>query len=347
MRPESRRAAVHNGALFVVLSAMLSFANLWSRVAIMLVMLSASAGVHAADYPYPLERLSFDSQRQSLHMAYMDVPEQGEARGTFVLLHGKNFNGAYWGRTIDFLSRQGFRVVVPDQIGFGESSLPKHYQFSFAQLAANTKGLLDALELSSVRVLGHSMGGMLATRFALQYPESVEQLILLNPIGLEDWRAMGVPHVAVEQIYAAERGKDFESIQAYQQASYYDGVWKDAYTPWARMLADAYKGRDGKRFAWNMTLTADMILSQPVVYQFDQLRVPVVLMVGLRARTAIGRNLVDDSLAQRMGDYPTLTRRVAGQIPEVDVITFDGIGHLPHIEAPKRFLAALGGVIKP
>ena len=70
-------------------------------------------------------------------------------------------------------------------------------------------------------------------------------------------------------------------------------------------------------------------------------------MVGLRDRTAIGRNLVDDSLAQRMGDYPTLTRRVAGQIPEVDVITFDGIGHLPHIEAPKRFLAALGGVIKP
>ncbi len=329
-----------------MLSPMLSFSSLRSRVAILMVMLFASVAVHAVDYPYPIERFSFDSQRQSLHMAYMDVPAQGDARGTYVLLHGKNFNGAYWASTIEFLAAQGFRVVVPDQIGFGASSLPAHYQFTFAQLAANTKGLLDELEVSSVRVLGHSMGGMLATRFALQYPNLVEQLILLNPIGLEDWRAMGVPHVAVEGIYAAERKKDFEAIQAYQKASYYDGVWKDEYTPWAQMLADAYQGRRGKRFAWNMALTADMILSQPVVYQFNQLRVPTVLMVGLRDRTAIGSNLVEPSLAQKMGDYPALTRSVAAQIPQVEVMTFDGIGHLPHIEAPKRFLSALERALK-
>ncbi|MGJ8668785.1 MAG: alpha/beta fold hydrolase [Oceanococcus sp.] len=193
----------------------------------------------------------------------VDVPAQGQSRGTCVLLHGKNFSGAYWADTIDFLARQGFRVVAPDQIGFGTSTLPAHYQFSFAQLAANAKGLLDELEVASVRVLGHSMGGMLATRFALQYPDLVEQLILLNPIGLEDWRAMGVPHVPVEAIYQAERGKDFDAIKAYQQASYYDGVWKDDYTPWARLLADAYQGRPGKRFAWNMALTEDMILAHP------------------------------------------------------------------------------------
>lgn len=46
--------------------------------------------------------------------------------------------------------------------------------------------LLNELDVSSARVMGHSMGGMLATRFALQYPDFVEQLVLLNPIGLED-----------------------------------------------------------------------------------------------------------------------------------------------------------------
>lgn len=310
-------------------------------------LLLLAPALRADAYPYPLKSFEFESQRQTLSMAYMDVPAQGQARGVFVLLHGKNFNGAYWGDTMALLAQHGFRVIVPDQIGFGASSMPRRYQYSFAQLAANTRALLDSLGLKGTCVLGHSMGGMLATRYALQYPDAVEQLVLLNPIGLEDWRAMGVPYVAPEKIYQAERKKSYASIQAYQQASYYDGKWKDSYTPWARMLAEAYSGERGDAFAWSMALTADMILSQPVVYQFDQLRVPTVLIVGLRDRTAIGRPLVSDELAARMGDYPALTRKLAARIPQLDVITFDGVGHLPHIEAPQRFFGALRSVLEP
>ena len=310
----------------------------------LLFPLSVLAG-DAPEYPHPVERFSFDSQRQSLEMAYMEVRPEGEARGTFVLLHGKNFNGAYWHQTIDFLRKRGYRVIVPDQVGFGRSSLPAHYQYTFDQLAANTRGLLDHLDVDSATIMGHSMGGMLATQFALQYPDFTEQLILLNPIGLEDWRALGVPFVPAERIHQAELDKNFESIRAYQRASYYDGEWKEAYTPWARMLADMYAGDRGERFAWNMALTADMVLSQPVVHEFDRLRVPTVLMIGLRDRTAIGRNLVDDELAARMGDYPALGKRAAQRIPDARLIEFDNVGHLPHIEAPARYLEALGEVI--
>lgn len=305
---------------------------------------AAHAG-DAPDYPYPVERFAFDSQRQSLEMAYMDVQPEAEPRGTFVLLHGKNFNGAYWHQTIDFLVDSGYRVIVPDQIGFGRSSLPERYQYSFDQLAANTRVLLDQLDVERARVMGHSMGGMLATRFALRYPDFTEVLLLLNPIGLEDWRAMGVPFVPIDQIYRAERAKDFDAIKAYQKASYYDGQWHDVYTPWARMLAAQYEGEDGERFAWNMALTADMILSQPVIYELEQLEVPTVLMIGQRDRTAIGRDLVDNKLAEAMGDYPSLGRRAAARIPEARHIAFDGIGHLPHIEAPQRYLQALESVL--
>ncbi|RFF26883.1 MULTISPECIES: alpha/beta fold hydrolase [unclassified Wenzhouxiangella] len=315
------------------------------RIATATVLLFVIGLSHAGDYPHPVQSFDFDSQRQELSMAYMDVMPDVEPRGTFVLLHGKNFNGAYWHQTIDFLTERGFRVVVPDQIGFGRSSMPAHYQFTFDQLAANTRALLAHLDVSAAHVIGHSMGGMLATRFALQYPEFADQLVLLNPIGLEDWRAMGVPYVPIERIYRAELQKDFESIRAYQRASYYDGDWKERYEPWARMLAEAYEGDEGERFAWNMALTADMVLSQPVVYQFDQLAVPTVLMIGLRDRTAIGRNLVDEALAEKMGDYPALTEKVAGMIPDVEVVRFEGIGHLPHIEAPEAYLEALGDVI--
>ena len=113
---------------------------------------------------------------------------EGKPNGSAVVLfHGKNFPGAYWQDTIRFLSQNGFRVVVPDQIGFGKSSKPDiHY--SFHLLAAITKQLLDRLDLKQVAVSGHSMGGMLATRFALMYPETVTHLILEDPIGLEDYR---------------------------------------------------------------------------------------------------------------------------------------------------------------
>lgn len=316
-----------------------------------IISLLLALGINAAqagaspEYPHPIQYFDFDSQKQSLEMAYMDAQPETEPRGTFVLLHGKNFNGAYWHQTIDFLVDAGYRVVVPDQIGFGRSSLPAHYQYSFDQLAANTRLLLNRLGVDQAHVMGHSMGGMLGIRFALRYPAFTKQLLLLNPIGLEDWRAMGVPFVPIEQIYRTERAKDFDTIKAYQKASYYDGQWRTAYAPWAQMLAAQYEATDGDRFAWNMALTADMVLSQPVVYELDQLQVPTVLMIGQRDRTAIGRNLVSEALAGKMGDYPVLGRRAAARIPQAKHISFKGIGHLPHIEAPKRYLDALGGVI--
>ena len=310
----------------------------------LLVLLLCPVALQAAeplDYPYPLARFTFDSQRQELAMAYMDVSSEGDKRGVFVLMHGKNFNGAYWEQTIDFLHKQGYRVIVPDQVGFGRSSMPRNYQFTFDQLAANNRALLKHLGVDRITLMGHSMGGMLATQFALQYPEVVEHLLLLNPIGLEDWRGMGVPYVPIERIYRSELEKDYEHIKSYQRSSYYDGDWQERYEPWARMLADHYASDHGQRFAWNMALTADMVLSQPVVYEFDQLAMPTTLLIGLRDRTAIGRDLVDEDLAKRMGDYTELGKRTVERIPDSTLVEFDGVGHLPHIEVPDRYLDAL------
>ena len=262
-----------------------------------------------------------------------------------MLLHGKNFTGAYWQQTIDYLVEQGYRVVVPDQVGFGLSSLPRYYQFSFAQLAANSKALLEHLKIEAVTVMGHSMGGMLATRFALQYPDNTLQLLLLNPIGLEDWRAMGVPYVSIDTLYNNERKKSFGDIKTYQQDNYYAGRWNNEYARWAQLLASSYQSKQGDRFAWNMALTADMVLTQPVIYEFDQLSVPTTLFIGTRDRTAIGRNLVNKQTADKMGDYTQLGKAVAALIPDATLVEFDDIGHMPHIEAPERFFEALDGAL--
>ena len=121
-----------------------------------------------------------------------------------VLLHGKNFCAGTWEATIKALSEAGYRVVAPDQIGFCKSSKPERYQYSFQQLAANTRALLLHLGIERSAVIGHSTGGMLAARYALLYPQHVDQLVLVNPIGLEDWKALGVPWRSIDEWYERE-----------------------------------------------------------------------------------------------------------------------------------------------
>ncbi len=136
------------------------------------------------DYPYPIQNFAFESQGKPLEMGFMDVPPSAKANGrSIVLMHGKNFCAATWEGSINALSAAGYRVIAPDQIGFCTSSKPDNYQYSFQQLATNTHDLLRKLGIQKATLLGHSTGGMLATRYALQYPEQVEQLALVNPIG--------------------------------------------------------------------------------------------------------------------------------------------------------------------
>jgi pimeloyl-ACP methyl ester carboxylesterase len=164
------------------------------------------AELQGFDYPWPVKWFKFHSQRQDLQMAYMDVPPDPQtANGrTAVLLHGKNYRSATWGPNIRALTKAGYRVIAMDQIGFCKSSKPDNYQFTFQQLAQNTHDLLASLGIQHATIIGHSTGGMLAIRYGLQYPEQTEQLVLVDPIGLEDWRAKGVPPVSVDQWYDRE-----------------------------------------------------------------------------------------------------------------------------------------------
>jgi pimeloyl-ACP methyl ester carboxylesterase len=122
------------------------------------------------------------SDLQSLTMAHMDVPPSSAANGsTVVLMHGKAFGGYYFLNVIEALTAAGYRVVAPDQIGWGKSSKPDiHY--SFQLFASNTAILLDHLGVGQVSVLGYSTGGTTATRFTLMNPDRVTHLILEDPL---------------------------------------------------------------------------------------------------------------------------------------------------------------------
>ena len=293
------------------------------------------------DYPYPVKTFAFDSQAQPLEMAYLDVAPTMPNGRAVVLLHGKNFCAATWESAIAALAGAGYRVVVPDQVGFCKSSKPPRYQYSFGQLAANTHDLLARLGIPRAVIVGHSMGGMLAARYALQYPEATERLVLVNPIGLEDWKAEGVPWRSIDAWNAREMKTSFDSIRDYQRTVYYSGDWKPAYERWVRMLGGMYAGDGREAVAWSQALTSDMVFNQPVVYEFPRIAVPTTLFIGQKDRTAIGKDLAPPEVAKRLGDYPALGRRAAAAIPGATLVEFADLGHSPQVEDPARFNAEL------
>ncbi|WP_211473099.1 alpha/beta fold hydrolase [Collimonas humicola] len=295
-------------------------------------------------YPHEIKHFAFESQGEHLQMAYMDVAAAGAANGrTVVLLHGKNFCGATWDQTITALSAAGYRVIAPDQVGFCASSKPEHYQYTFQQLAINTHALLEHLDIHKAAVIGHSTGGMLATRYALLYPGQVTQLAMVNPIGLEDWKALGVPHRSVDQWYQRELNFKADDLRKYELNTYYAGRWKPEYERWVDMLAGLYQGPGRSLVAWNSALIYDMIFTQPVVYEFKDLKVPTLLLIGDADTTAIGSDIAPPEVKARIGKYNVLGKQAAKLIPQSTLIEFAGLGHAPQMEKPDEFHKALLG----
>lgn len=297
-------------------------------------------------YPWPIKYMELQTQRQTLCQAYMDIsPKHAKPDKTIMMLHGKNFCGVTWEATARVMLEQGYRVILPDQIGFCKSDKPEAYQFSLQQLALNTKTILDELNITSLTVMGHSMGGMLASRFALMYPDTVERLIMVNPIGLEDWKAKGVPYLAIDSIYAQEAASNYTSIRGYEQATYYLGEWTPAYDVWVNMLLAVYDGALADVYAFDQALITDMVITQPVIYEFPLLKDETTLLViGEQDNTAIGKQWSPPEVQAILGNYSVLAPEAAAAIgPNATLITYPDQGHAPQIAAPDRFHADLVG----
>lgn len=330
---------------------MLSRLKIILPAAVLSLLLSTSALADAPsygpqlqgfDYPYPLKHYAFNSQGETLQMGYMDVAPLGHKNGqTVVLMHGKNFCAATWGDTIKALIGKGYRVIAPDQIGFCTSTKPGHYQYSFQQLATNTHELLKSLNIKKSVIVGHSTGGMLATRYSLMFAPEVSKLVMVNPIGLEDWKAKGVPYRTVDQWYDRELNITADSIRQYELKTYYVNQWKPEYDRWVDMLAGLNNGPGHKLVAWNSALIYDMIFTQPVVYEFKNLQVPTTLMIGTSDTTAIGSDIASPAVKAKLGNYKVLGKQAAKMIPHAHLIEFKGLGHAPQMEEPAKFNAAL------
>jgi pimeloyl-ACP methyl ester carboxylesterase len=296
------------------------------------------ANLERFDYPYPLQWFDAAGAR----MAYLDVAPTVAANGTtVVLLHGKNFCAATWEATIRDLAGRGYRVIAPDQIGFCKSAKPADYQYSFHALAANTAALLDQAGVDKVVLVGHSTGGVLATRFALLFPKRVSKLVLVNPLGLNDTLAEGVPYTPLAKLRAEEAKTSAATIKAYQQRNYYDGKWRPDYDRWVAMLAGQYASPGGQAVREAQARLSDMIETQPVAAELGRVEPPVTLIIGQTDKTAFRANTAPEAVRAQVRTVPQAAETAIKAFPSARLIRLDTLGHSPMVEDPARFHTVL------
>ncbi|MGD1098392.1 MAG: alpha/beta hydrolase [Bryobacteraceae bacterium] len=275
-------------------------------------------------YPYPVHYLPLTLYGQDVRMAFMDVPPAGQPNGRTVLLfHGMNFGGFYFAGPIEALRKEGFRVVVTDQIGFGRSSKPI-IPYNFNDMASNSRKVLESLGITNAAVVGHSMGGMLATRFAALYPDITERVVIYNPIGLTDTRYNGRRQPSVDEMYKATMAQTHD--QAYQAAyavirHYFASDWKESYASFARIMYAPTLSADAPRLAMVRTLLGQMVGSDPVVYDWPHIKVKALVLGGDKDGP----------------DFPAQAKHIADSIPGAQLVLIPGAGHVPHIQVPEIF----------
>lgn len=285
-------------------------------------------------YPYPTKEFKTTLQGQSASMVYMDVPGMGKQKGVVVLFHGKNFSSDYWAPTIQGLTAAGYRVIAPDQIGFGKSSKPD-VAYHFDDLARNTQALLKSLGINKASVIANSMGGMVGIRFARLYPQTVQKLVLENPLGLEDY-SKDIPPQTNDNLLKLEMAQTETSYHRFLQS--YFPVWQPSFEQFVEVYVRVQKGSDYPAYARTSVLTYQMIAEKPVVGDLPNLKMPVLLVIGQKDRTVFGRRFAPPEAVKSLGNFPELGKKAAQVIPNAKLVPLENVGHIPHIEVPDIFV---------
>lgn len=286
-------------------------------------------------YPYPVHLLPVINDGEQLSMAYMDVaPERPNGR-TVVLLHGRNFPSSYWAPVIKMLSEAGFRIVVPDQIGFGKSSKPQG-ELHFDTLARNTIALLDHLKVDKAEVVAHSLGGMLGVRIARAYPDRVAHLVLTAPIGLEDYR-LYVPPTPTEKIIETEDKLTPDGYRKQLQTNYAIKLPGDAITPFVDARFNIKGSPDYPRWLRAYVSSGQMIYREPVAHEVALITEPTLFIMGVDDHNAPGRPNAPEALRAKMGQNAELAKALAAKMPNARAEVIPDTGHLVFLEAPEKY----------
>jgi pimeloyl-ACP methyl ester carboxylesterase len=264
----------------------------------------------------------------TLHGRPMIYAEAG-AGPVLLLVHGMGGSYENWREVMGRLARR-YTVIAPDLPGHGASA-PSNGDYSVGALAVGLRDLLLALGHDRATLVGHSLGGGIAMQLAYQFPELAERLVLVSSGGLG-------PEVSLVLRAAALPGSE---------------LWITATAQTATWLGPAV-GRSLAtiRFRPNPAITE-------VARGYASLTDPrrrAAFLATLRSVIGVGGQRIDASdLLYLTAGLPALIiwgardpiipvshgERAHAAMPGSRLEIFDGVGHIPQLEAPARFVAVL------
>lgn len=288
-----------------------------------------SMDLEEIEYPYPVSYLEFRVYNEDVRIAYMDVAPLGSANGrTVILQHGGLYYGWYWAQQVDALTKEGYRVIVEDRLGWGKSSKPA-IPYSISLWASNTLRLMDRLSIEQAALVGHSIGGQMVTRFAFLYPERISHLVTVNQIGLTDNRyGRGFRPLTEVVDTKPDMQEVYASLLEWADENYV--TWHPRFLEHMRIRYGNRLSADWPQLSYVNSLTSQMRGMDTVVNDWQHIQTKTLIMGGKE-------------------DYPTFAeeaRHAAQQFPNGEVFLIPNVGHNPHEEVPDvvnaeliRFLA--------
>ncbi len=271
------------------------------------------------DYGFPV-RYALDDPT----VAYVDV---GTGPQTLILIHGLASNLGFWRYNIPALAEH-YRVIAIDLPGYGRSEKSAEYDYSLSFQAATIRDLIDELGLEHVTLVGQSMGGQIAMITALQYPEAVDRLVLVDPAGIESF----LPGEGkwLRGVYSIEaiRKTPEDAIRRNLALNFND--WHDRLEWMVEERVRLAKTDEFDLFADAVVKSVGAMLDEPTTPYLDRIEQPTLIVYG-----------EDDGLIPNPYLHPGFPERVfeegAERIPNATLEEIDDAGHLSMIERPEAF----------
>lgn len=99
-------------------------------------------------------------------------------------------------------------------------------------------------------------------------------------MGLEDWLGVGVPYPSLYYNWEQENATTWDSVKAYEEATYYVDEWESSYDEWVTMVTNIYYGSQRQNYLKSQARVVDMVLTQPIVYDLDLIYPRTLLIIG-------------------------------------------------------------------
>ncbi len=250
---------------------------------------------------------------------------------TLLLIHGFGVSAETWRRNIPALASK-FRVIAPDLVGHGKSERPKDAAYSIRYYVTFLSNFLKLLNIRDYRALGHSMGGLMALRLALEDATGATKALLLeDSAGLGGGPSFSTRMAFLSYLLRMNLlGPNEKRVRGWLKKGFYNdptkitdeavqralGSWQDpSYREMQRKIAAGFR-KDERRASWFL----------------EEIPVPTLLIWGAEDRQ------IPAMVAYRAGE----------KIPDCHVEVIRNCGHTPHSECPEEFnarvLSYLGGL---